>query len=247
MKIENFRDLGGLTTQDGRKIKKNKLIRSGRLSDITKSCVIILQNEYNLKQVIDLRTNEELKRHPNVKIEGVDFINLNILENVPVHEDISDKPDQLSYDKALVHLHGFYEKILMASDMFSKFIKTLATDNGGSALFHCHHGKDRTGLGAVILLKALGVNDREIEIDYLKTIEERKLVNEQHIIEMREKGYTEEQLAGLEVLITVRPEYLEFIIKTIEQNFGSFDNYLKNELMVTEEEIESLKAIYLED
>ena len=41
------------------------------------------------------------------------------------------------------------------------------SDEGRSVLFHCSAGKDRTGMGAVYLLTALGVDEATIRRDYL--------------------------------------------------------------------------------
>ena len=40
-------------------------------------------------------------------------------------------------------------------------------------LFHCFAGKDRTGIGAALILSALGVEHSYILEDYLKTNEQR--------------------------------------------------------------------------
>lgn len=42
-------------------------------------------------------------------------------------------------------------------------------ENDGAVLFHCTAGKDRTGMGAVYLLSALGVDGHTIRQDYLAT------------------------------------------------------------------------------
>ena len=63
--VENTRDLGGFETTDGRKIKKHRLIRSGELAKLTKGDIEKLKNEYNLKIVIDLRTDMEIEHKPD--------------------------------------------------------------------------------------------------------------------------------------------------------------------------------------
>ena len=71
--VENTRDLGGFETTDGRKIKKHRLIRSGELAKLTKGDIEKLKNEYNLKIVIDLRTDMEIEHKPDPEIDGVEF------------------------------------------------------------------------------------------------------------------------------------------------------------------------------
>lgn len=62
--IENFKDLGGIRTQDGREIKEHMLFRSGALNRATEEDVEKLQKE-NVKLIIDLRTKKERTMWPD--------------------------------------------------------------------------------------------------------------------------------------------------------------------------------------
>lgn len=53
----NFRDLGGVTTQSGRKVKEKHIFRSGYLGKIDEKGLSTLQ-ELNVKTIIDFRTPE---------------------------------------------------------------------------------------------------------------------------------------------------------------------------------------------
>ena len=53
-----------------------------------------------------------------------------------------------------------------AATRFGELFCALAEDDGLPALFHCHGGKDRTGLAAALLLEALGVERQAILDDY---------------------------------------------------------------------------------
>ena len=53
---DNTRDLGGLKTTEGAVIKDKQLIRSNRLSRITQIDKILLETEYHLQKILDLRT-----------------------------------------------------------------------------------------------------------------------------------------------------------------------------------------------
>ena len=64
-KLFNTRDLGGLPTGDGRKIRHKKLIRSGKLYKIPKSTVDALKKA-GVKTVIDLRIFTESEQHPEI-------------------------------------------------------------------------------------------------------------------------------------------------------------------------------------
>ena len=56
----NARDFSSLITNDGRKIKSGCIIRSAQLSKLSKKEISVLKNEYNLKMIIDLRSDAEI-------------------------------------------------------------------------------------------------------------------------------------------------------------------------------------------
>lgn len=55
-RLYNTRDLGGIETTDGRRIRPHRLIRSGQLSGMTERDARVLAEEYELKTVVDFRT-----------------------------------------------------------------------------------------------------------------------------------------------------------------------------------------------
>ena len=73
----NARDLGGIVTPHG-KIKTQRLIRCGHLHKITEQDVQILQQN-QLQRVVDLRTELEQEKSPDVKIEGVQYVTTPIM------------------------------------------------------------------------------------------------------------------------------------------------------------------------
>ena len=57
--LQNTRDLGQFTMMDGRRIRPRHLLRSGNLHALSLEDRAILQNDYQLKTVIDFRTETE--------------------------------------------------------------------------------------------------------------------------------------------------------------------------------------------
>lgn len=55
-KVYNTRDLGGFKSLNGKIIRPHKLIRSGELYNLSENDKKILLNEYNLKTIVDFRT-----------------------------------------------------------------------------------------------------------------------------------------------------------------------------------------------
>ena len=69
--IINARDLGGLTTIEGKTIRKGLLLRTANLSQATEADLSKLRQDYRLSAVIDLRTAVERKGRPDRIPEGV--------------------------------------------------------------------------------------------------------------------------------------------------------------------------------
>ena len=76
----NTRDLGGMKTEEGHTIKTCRLIRSDSLSETTEEDKRILTEEYDLRQILDLRTLNELSEQAPARIEKVSWIHLPVLQ-----------------------------------------------------------------------------------------------------------------------------------------------------------------------
>ena len=63
--LPNTRDLGGLPSVDGRFVKRARLLRSGALARATERDLKVLADEFDLRTVVDLRTEEERREHPD--------------------------------------------------------------------------------------------------------------------------------------------------------------------------------------
>ena len=61
---DNFRDMGGIRTRDGHVIKEGKIIRSGKLSELTDRETAFL-GEYGVRDDVDFRTAAERKNEPD--------------------------------------------------------------------------------------------------------------------------------------------------------------------------------------
>jgi len=251
MELTNFRDLGGLIGLNGRAIKEKVLLRGAQPVGLVKGDTEMLKNDYRLTHIIDFRGQHEISKDPVDDIEGAEYLNIDIMAS-----QMSSKNKAPSIEEMVKNLHPGVADVFMrqaytdfvtsedAKAGYRLFIDTLL-NHKGSLLFHCYAGKDRTGWGAVLILKILGVSDEDIMADYLATIEARRVENERLIVEYRQKGLSQEQLDSLEEMMSVKPSYLEAAFDAVKQGYGSFDNYLRQALNVTTEEIAKLQDSYL--
>ncbi|BCK01295.1 phosphatase [Anaerocolumna chitinilytica] len=245
----NFRDLGGITGKDGKKVRPLRILRSGELVKLTKEDIEILSNEFQLRTIIDLRGEKEYGEKPDDEVPGASYYNVDILKKI--HEtgaDLGSLESVQDVHGAHYHMNLLYEQMINnegAARGFREVLDLLLEQEEGAFLFHCFAGKDRTGLTAAIILTILGVSKEDIIYDYLKTNEQRKEENEELLGKLTEQGFSKEQCDIVEIALTVNAEYLETAYHTAEKIFGSFHNYIYQALKVTKEEEMELQRKYL--
>ena len=118
-RLKNYRDLGGIKTADGRTIKPHMLIRGTTLFDPTVLGIKLLKEQYNLKTIIDLRTQKEQLEKPDVNIEGVE------IKHMPV---INEAVAGISHEKKV---HSFKTLIMMPrmEDLYVSMVTEESLDN----------------------------------------------------------------------------------------------------------------------
>ena len=79
-KVRNPRDLGGYIGYQGRKVKMHRLIRSGKISNITAKDEQFLL-DYGLTKIIDLRSPHECRKMPDSTLPGVEYLDISIAKD----------------------------------------------------------------------------------------------------------------------------------------------------------------------
>lgn len=259
---QNTRDLGGMKTKDGRKIKKKKLLRSGALYSATESDLHILTEEYDLKAIIDLRTIPEMKGKPDPQIEGVTYYANPVLEEFEdqAGEKVKDMPKKNPLQDAIDRANGLPDDVkeFMKSlypelvkrehcvQAYKNFFQYLLKQEDGAILWHCSEGKDRVGVGTMLLLTALGVDMEEIKRDYIYTnncIYEEVTMLLGAVSRLASNRLLEEKIM---YMLTVDPEYLESVLDYIEGQYGSVEKFLEEAMELSSDDIKQLRDKYLE-
>lgn len=250
--LPNTRDLGALVTEDGRHILPKRLLRSGNLYHISLADQDVLTEEYHLTEVIDLRTKYEILEKPDIVMEGVHYYEIPIVdeETVGISQagsliELMKKIDQVP-DKFVHKQYQNFVRDQYSVKQYARFMDILLNHEDGAILWHCSVGKDRAGIGTVFLLSALGVPQKTIREDFMKTnlyLEEEM----QHMIRYLETKMIvdREIMDKVRILYKVKGEYLDVIFDTIEEDYGSMQNFMKKALYLTPKAIEALKNKYL--
>lgn len=239
----NLRELGGYPTKDGTTIKYNKLLRSGDISNLTTNSLNYLK-KYGLKYVIDFRSNQEQQTWSDVTS------NFYRIYSDPVYP-LTGNGDKLA--GAINHGDYSYLGLIYQSVVLDKhgqeayrFLFDRLLNNKQdhqSLLFHCVAGKDRTGIGALLILKALGVDDEIITKDYLLT---NLMYQDSDEIEATLNDENGNQDINKMNMTKGDLESITSVFEAIEHYYGSFENYLDKALGVDQTKLAELKRIYTE-
>jgi len=171
----NARDLGGLPAADGRTTRRGRVLRSDNLQDLSVADVRVLLDDYALKNVIDLRSDAEVRLEgpgPLTRIPTVTVHHLSLFAEGGRHTDVAADVAAADVDKALPwqdRTTGHYLGYL--TDRGDSIVAALRvmTRTDGSSLVHCAAGKDRTGVVCALALDAAGVTREAIVADYAQT------------------------------------------------------------------------------
>lgn len=249
----NFRDMGGILTHDKRRLKKHKLIRSAMLATLSEADLKYLA-DYGVKYDVDLRTKTEVTEKPDRLPDGAQYVFNPVLQNDETQSDEKKRLRQTIYrtkvGAAHEHMLQVYRDIVSNDTAKKAYRKLFAvmlenTNENQSVIFHCAAGKDRTGMAAVYILAALGVDIATIKADYLAS--NHYLADFQAKQNQKAQKYGATYVENTHSLNSVHPEYFAAALDEIQKTSGSLANFLQTELGLDDEKIARLKELYLTD
>jgi len=164
----NVRDLGGYATSDGGYTRWGAFVRADNMSRLTPTGQSALI-EYGVRTIIDLRRAFELTidrnpfATPSEHTRELTYLNLPL----GLHADREGiQAVQAAGEGDDASLSALYCQVLDHYWRGIAGIMAAIAEAEGAVLFHCHAGKDRTGLVAALLLALAGVPHVTIAEDY---------------------------------------------------------------------------------
>jgi hypothetical protein len=162
----NVRDLGGLSTDDGRSLTAGLVYRGDALRSLTGRDREIIAGDLGVKTVIDLRTIEEAGGDgledaaifPQLTVFNFSIVPEGRIGREPFPSNDPEKLAERYLENLEEGLDAIRESLVVIS---------ASVERGEPVLYHCQAGRDRTGLLSALLLKSLGVADDEIIADYV--------------------------------------------------------------------------------
>lgn len=252
----NARDLGGLRTADGRTIRPGLLLRSGELSRLTAADAETLQH-LNLKTVVDFRTERERTQKPDVRLPGVQYVICPIIRELAVgitrEEEANAVPPMVRAaiacgKRAEDYMASLYPPLVeddYSIGQYRSFLELVLHHSDGALLYHCTAGKDRVGVGTLLLLSALGVDRKTILEDYLLTNIQIAPDTERMLAEARRYTSAPDALDALRTFDSAKEAYINLIWDSVESRYGSIDAFLAERLGIGPDARETLRQKYL--
>ena len=242
-KQKNIRDLGDTVTLDGRSIKRNKLIRSGRLSELSAADATYLLGTCRVRTVVDLRSAKESEERPDPDQMGFGAFAGTAQKKTSVLDTLINMTSGPAYTPRQ-YLQDIYRKFIttkQAQHATRRFFDLLLAQKTGALLYHCNGGKDRTGIITVFLLTALNVSWDIIAADYMETNNVVEPWLEQRLEILPEKYRNEQAKAVLRMMYLADADCLQTAHDEMCRLGGSPLGYLKQVTGITGATLEELQ------
>ena len=252
--VRNFRDVGGLPTGDGRRVRRGVLFRSGHLAHATDDDAAFLTG-LGLHTIFDFRNSaDQALEGQDVQLPGVRNVNIPLSDPAEGAEfwkmvregELERVRAALCDGQAADRMIATYRSIITTRTAEHSRVLHHLADGGVPTLMHCAAGKDRAGLSIAVTLLALGVDREAIEADYLESN------SPQHRYRVHRGDTSKEPLPAevqelISPLFDARPSYLAAALATIDETWGDTETYLTRGLGLERDTRERLRKRMLED
>ncbi len=251
--MNNTRDLGGMQTKDGKKIKQYMLIRSARLNKL-KDMDWFTEN---VGLVVDFRSSREVSEGPDPDISGVENLHLPIFEAQASGVTRDKKSNEgimavLDPKISMERMESLYLRFVtdeFSLSQYRRFICLLFEPREKAIVWHCTAGKDRTGIGALFIQELLGIGRDDIMADYLATNAFLSDETQEHLDARAAKlGRPLEQSEerAMRYFLEAFEKYPLGLYARVDELYGSFDGFIRDGLKISDCEREALRQMYLE-
>ena len=259
LRVQNARELGGYRTAGGNTVKSGVLLRSAALKGISDEDIRCLRDTYRLQHIVDFRMPFEQIDAEDPEIAGAAYHHLDVIDAAAMGFEGFSDVDLSKFDIGEIASYAVSSGAIdenmyigflaneRGREAFSAFFRILlSADPDRAVLWHCTSGKDRTGLAAMLLLSALGVDEETIISDYLLTNVYFAPRIEATAQLLKERG-CDDGFIKKSVLVFdgVDERFLRNAINYLKKEYGSVMGYIADGLEIGREEIAVLKEKYL--
>ncbi|MBN1450447.1 MAG: tyrosine-protein phosphatase [Anaerolineales bacterium] len=250
--INNFRDFGGYRTQNGARLKKGLLYRSGDLSKATDADLDHLLS-LGIKTVCDLRSEHERRVEPDrvPEVAPFTFFNIPMRPIVDYHGRSLRRLFSLMFgserrmDYVAESYQAYREYATNYLPQLKALFRRISNPENLPVLIHCSAGKDRTGVVASLIQLVLGVSVETAMDDYLKTNGTLSAYTEDVFRRLSKLGYFGVPWKKLYVpLFDARSDFLNAALAQMKEEFGVIDEWFRQGLGFSEKEQHAFVTIF---
>jgi protein-tyrosine phosphatase len=220
-----MRDIGGVATRDGRRVKPGLLFRSGEPRKLGEDAIRAL-DAVGLMLVCDMRADVERHYRP---VEHAGYQRVRRLtrdiesSNADLWARLED--DAVEREEVRGTMIDVYRRLPEEQAPLIRELIAAVAAGETPLLFHCAAGKDRTGFAAALLLALCDVPDETILADYAET--ERWMITQRERF-MRKKKDQGQNTELWEPLFTCDPDYLLTALGIVRGAQGGLPGWLES-------------------
>lgn len=231
--VFNFRDMGGLKAKDGRRIRFGLIFRSAELTGLTYDDLVYLKKQ-QIKFIYDYRDKAEADLKPDPKIGNEEHKRVAVNGEDRTTAQSEWDPETFYRSFTVENFTRVYAEMPIQNVSYQTMMHLVARPERNLPLIHhCAGGRDRTGVGSMLILKTLGVSDETIVDDYLLS---NRLLQTYHqeLFADAAQYISGTALKHFEEGFLLHEEFIEASMKAITETYGTFSNYLSVEFGIDE-------------
>jgi protein tyrosine/serine phosphatase len=225
------RDLGGLPTASGGRIREGALIRADSLTRLTDDGIALVKAA-GVRRIIDLRNVEEATEHPFAT-------ELDLYRLAPLIDPAREPDRNRSAERSLAAI--YCSSLERNARSIVEGVVSIAEAPPGTVVVHCAVGKDRTGMSVALVLSVAGVPDEVVAQDYAASTECLRADHEEILASITDEALRRKALERM----SSRPETMAILLSFVRERWGSAEQYLKTH-GVTGDQLGSLRARLVE-
>ena len=128
---------------------------------------------------------------------------------------------------------------------YATFLHLILETEEGSVLWHCSQGKDRTGIGAALILGALGAERETIIRDFDHSNDVYRPLVEKLCADVESSGGGEEEKEVVRAFMGVSVRNFANALDIIDRQWGSLSAYLEQQMDIGPDDCLRLQDRYL--
>jgi protein-tyrosine phosphatase len=243
---QNFRDLGGYRTRDGRTVRWGVLFRSGSMHFLTPADYEYL-GKLGIRTVCDLRSTSERRLEPAMWPAGKaprmladDYET----DRSPILRQAARSVPTVAEARATMAA-AYVQLPAQFRTQYRRMFDELLAGHVPLA-FNCSAGKDRTGVAAALLLTALNVPRETVIQDYLlsnRYFDPNKSIKRDDLASQEWRKLPPDVLKAYGA---ADRSYIEALLTSMRTHRGGVTGYLHDELGLSAIDLHRLRRMYTE-